>query len=135
MKWEDGAMAAVVKLCRTANRTVISPFCSTRACRHSYGGVFPGTDENSKTIATLMKTCCNRAMPTGGTHCSLSSPSLSAAVSCGRKRIGNDFKTCTICLLCEFLCVCVCVGNGVFILLIKKYACEVHPKKTLDDIL
>lgn len=46
---------------------------ATRTCDGTVTeATFPSTDENSKTIAAVMKTCCNRAVPTGGTHCSLS---------------------------------------------------------------
>lgn len=79
-------------------------------CRHSYGGAFPSTDENSKTIAAVMKTCCNRAMPTGGNtlFSTFSSLSLSAAVSYSRKRIGNNSEICAICPVWVFVYVCGC---------------------------
>lgn len=95
-------------------------------CQHSYGGAFPSTDENSKTITVVMKTCCNRAMPTGGnTLFSIcSSPSLWAAVSYSRKRIGNNSEICAICPVCVLMCEYVRVGLKN--ILFSKYYIELN---------
>lgn len=111
--------AAAAEASQTANQTFTFIFWDVRVRRHSDEGALPRTDENSETIAALMKTCCNPAMPTGGNTVLSIPPSLSHAVSYDRKRIGNNSEICAICL-CVCTCVCLCVGIHKCILFIKE---------------